>query len=97
MVTYFEYKIINKTDVKLFKLINSYIFRNNISDNLIQNFLFTSIPENYTLQTNLKIKRKCIFSLNDNNTIFNYDYEQELISNNKIFLIGKITKIIKKT
>ena len=96
LVTYFEYKIINKTDVKLFKLINSYIFRNNISDNLIQSFLFTSIPENYTLQTNLKIKRKCIFPLNDNNTIFNYDYEQELISNNKIFLIGKITKIIKK-
>ena len=97
LITCFEYKIINKTDINLFKLINSYIFRNIISDNLIQNFLFTSIPENYTLQTNIKIKRKCLLSLNNNNNnIFNYDYELELISNNKIFLIGKITKIIKK-
>ena len=69
-----------------------------MTENLIRNFLFTPIPENSTLSTNINIKKRCLFSFNKDskNNILNYDYEQELVLNNKIFLIGKISKILKR-
>ena len=96
--TSFDFNIKNKSNEELYKTINSYIIKDILSENLIKNFLFTPIPENSTLSSNINIKKRCLFSFKKdlNDKIFNYDYEQELVMNNKIFLIGKISKIFKK-
>lgn len=72
--------------------------KDDISIESVYYFIFNSIPKDITMSTNINIRRSCLnpFSFENNNDLKNFDYELELMSNNKVFLIGKVEQILKK-
>ena len=74
------------------------MIKDDISLELINNFIFNAIPNDITMSTNINIRRSCLnpFSFENNDDLKNFDYELELMANNKVFLIGKVVQILKK-
>ena len=70
----------------IFNLITSYDIYKTIELNYIKLFFFNDIPEDKTLNTNInKIKK-------ENNTNNEFNYNLEIIRNNKIYFFAKIKK-----
>ena len=70
----------------IFNLITSYDIYKTIELNYIKIFFFNDIPEDKTLNTNInKIKK-------ENNTNNEFNYNLEIIRNNKIYFFAKIKK-----
>ena len=71
---------------KIFNLITSYDIYKTIELNYIKLFFFNDIPEDKTLNTNInKIKK-------ENNTNNEFNYNLEIIRNNKIYFFAKVKK-----
>ena len=70
----------------IFNLITSYDIYKTIELNYIKLFFFNDIPEDKTLNTNInKIKK-------ENNTNNEFNYNLEIIRNNKIYFFAKVKK-----
>ncbi len=93
-----NYKIIIIPNLELYKEISSFMIKDDIPLELVCNFIFNTIPKDITMTTNINIRRSCLnpFSFQNNNDLKNFDYELELMSNNKVFLIGKVVQILKR-
>ena len=80
-----EETIINE----IFNLMTGYDIYKKIELNFINIFFFSSIPQGKTLNTNINIIKK-INNTDNNNLSFNYNLE--IIRNNKIYFYAKVNK-----
>ena len=73
---------------EIFSLITGYDIYKKISLNYIKKFFFESIPEGKTLNTNInKVKKE-----KNNNDLDYYNYNLEIVRNNKIYFYAKVKK-----
>ena len=58
----------------------------------IEDFIFSKLPDNQILMTNVRVYKSCFNIYKNNDDIKKIDFEVEILLNNNIFLIGKIVK-----
>ena len=89
----------NKEDeirINIFNILISKKFYNKLSLIQIEDFIFSQLPDNQILMTNVRVYKNCFNIFKNNNDITKFDFEVEILLNNNIFLIGKIVKNFRK-
>ena len=86
----------NKEDeirINIFNILISKKFYNKLSLIQIEDFIFSQLPDNQILMTNVRVYKSCFNNIFKRNDDFkNFNFEVEILLNNNIFLIGKIVK-----
>ncbi len=77
---------------KIFNILTSKKFSEKISLIQIEDFIFSKLPDNQILMTNVRVYKSCFNICKNNDDIKKIDFEVEILLNNNIFLIGKIVK-----
>ena len=81
---------------KIFNILTSKKFSDKLSLYQIEEFIFSQLPDNQILMTNVRVYKNCFNIFKNNNDITKFDFEVEILLNNNIFLIGKIVKNFRK-
>jgi len=83
----------NKEDeirINIFNILISKKFYNKLSLIQIEDFIFSQLPDNQILMTNVRVYKSCFNNIFKRNDDFkNFNFEVEILLNNNIFLIGK--------
>ena len=83
----------NKEDeirINIFNILISKKFYNKLSLIQIEDFIFSQLPDNQILMTNVRVYKRCFNNIFKRNDDFkNFNFEVEILLNNNIFLIGK--------